>query len=352
MKKISIIGTVGLPACYGGFESLVDNITKGKSSDINYSVYCSSKSYNIKKDKVNDSKLIYIPLKANGISSILYDIFSLVDSLFRKPDVTLILGVSGCIFLPIYRLLSSSKIVTNIDGLEWKRDKWGRYSKKFLKLSEKLAVRNSDIIIADNQAIADYITSEYSIQARVIAYGGDHVLPKDDEISCLNETNYFLALCRIEPENNIVMILDAFSKSNEKIKFIGNWNNSDFGKDLKEKYSIYTNIEIIDPIYDINVLYSYRTGCKGYIHGHSAGGTNPSLVEAMHIGKPIFAFDCSFNRYSTNNLANYFSDVNSLIYCIENISEEALRHNSTAMLDIADKQYRWNIISKAYENCY
>ncbi|KAB1183221.1 DUF1972 domain-containing protein [Photobacterium damselae] len=354
MKKVSIVGTVGLPACYGGFESLVDNLTKEKSSTIDYSVYCSSKSYEVQYEKINDAKLIYIPLKANGVTSIFYDIYSLIHCLFKKPDVTLILGVSGCIFLPIFRLFSNSKIVTNIDGLEWKRDKWGKYSKKFLKLSERLAIRYSDVIIADNKAIADYVAYEYSVDAKVIAYGGDHVLPKNKDVNVNigNEDDYYLALCRIEPENNVSLILDAFSKSSERIRFIGNWNNSQFGKNLKEQYSSYQNINIVDPIYDIDILYSYRSGCKGYIHGHSAGGTNPSLVEAMHIGKPILAFDCSFNRYSTNNLANYFTDADSLLYCLENISEAELKNNSEAMLYIANKQYRWDVITKLYEDCY
>lgn len=353
MKKISILGTVGLPACYGGFESLVDNITKNKSEDIQYLIYCSSKSYPSKVKTANDADLVYLPFKANGAQSVIYDISSLLHSLFKKPDVTLILGVSGCIFLPIYRFFSKSHIVTNIDGLEWKRDKWSPRIKKFLKYSEKLAVKYSDIVIADNKAIADYVQAEYSVPAEVIAYGGDHIFPdKEKNTPSAHKGDYYLALCRIEPENNIAMILEAFSKIDKKIKFIGNWNNSEYGQKLKSDYSSYENIELIDPIYNIDVLYVYRSECIGYIHGHSAGGTNPSLVEAMHIGKPILAFDCSFNRYSTNNLGHYFLDANSLANLINNLSNEELENNANSMIKIAQEQYCWDIITQQYENCY
>ena len=357
-KKVSIIGTVGLPACYGGFESLVQNLVGYQSKNISYSIYCSSMHYPEKNKKYKNASLNYIPLNANGISSIFYDGLSLLHSWKKKNDVTLILGVSGCIFLPLFKLISKSKIITNIDGLEWKRNKWGKFTKYFLKLSERLAVKYSDIIISDNQAIADYVKNEYSIQSKVIAYGGDHVLTStinnnhSTNDNTLNNEDYYLSICRIEPENNISLILDAFSKNNKKIKFIGNWQNSEYGRNLYNKYSQHENIELISPIYDLTTLFKYRINCNGYIHGHSAGGTNPSLVEAMHIGKPILAFDCNFNRYSTDNKALYFSDSESLNNIIKFTSTEDFIVNSKEMKKIASTQYTWTKIVSLYENLY
>lgn len=351
MKKISILGTVGIPACYGGFESLVENLTKHSSKNIKYTVYCSSNNYTNKIKEHNNAFLIYLPLDANGVQSIPYDILSMVKCLFSKPDTTLILGVSGCVFLPIYRFLSKSKIVINIDGLEWKRDKWGKFAREFLKFSEALAVKYSDVVISDNQAIADYVKNEYNVDSSVIAYGGDHVLINDHIEE--KPQDYFLSLCRIEPENNVEMILKAFSKTDKKLKFIGNWDKSEFGTRLKKEYSKYSNIEIIDPIYDLNKLYNYRASCFAYIHGHSAGGTNPSLVEAMHFSKPIYAFDCNFNRYSTEDGCIYFSSSEDLIELINiEISDELYSSYSLRMKEIADRRYTWKTIAKQYEALY
>lgn len=346
--EVYIIGTVGVPACYGGFESLVQNLVDYQSKDIKYKIFCSSESYIHKHKLYKNASLLYLPLKANGVSSIAYDILSLIFCLFKKPDITLILGVSGCIFLPIYKALSNSKIVVNIDGLEWKREKWGKLTKAFLKLSEKIAVLFSDTVISDNQAIADYVKSEYGIESEVIAYGGDHTLLEGHEIPSTKE-DFFLSICRIEPENNVAMILDAFSKSSAKLRFVGNWNASAYGRSLREAYSQYNNIEIIDPIYDIETLFELRSQCKGYIHGHSAGGTNPSLVEAMQFGMPIYAFDCSFNRYTTGSQALYFTNSESLQFSLDDDNNYA---SGDIMKRIANEKYQWAYISYRYEEIF
>ncbi|MEX9851018.1 MULTISPECIES: DUF1972 domain-containing protein [Providencia] len=352
MKVISIVGTVGLPACYGGFESLIENLTKNSSGDIKYKVFCSSQFFKNKINAYNNADLIYIPLNANGIQSIFYDIISLIKTLFYKNDVTLILGVSGCLFLPFYKFFSKAKVITNIDGLEWKRDKWGAVAKWFLKRSEYFAVKYSDIIISDNQAIADYVNQSYNLSSEVIAYGGDHAIISNHIENTSPTGDYYLSICRIEPENNISLILESFSASKRKIKFIGNWKNSVYGQCLYKEYSQYENIELIDPIYDISTLYNYRINCKAYIHGHSAGGTNPSLVEAMHIGRPILAFDCDFNRYSTDNKALYFSNDNSLLKLIEDTDDNMLVSNSEKMKEIAIEKYTWSKIATQYESLY
>ncbi|HCB2209240.1 TPA: DUF1972 domain-containing protein [Citrobacter farmeri] len=351
MKKIAIIGTVGIPACYGGFESLVQNLVDYQSSDISYTVFCSSKTYQIKPNSYKSARLEYIPLKANGVSSIFYDIFSLLACLRMKHDVILILGVSGCVILPFFRLFSRSKIVTNIDGLEWRRDKWGYLTKAFLKLSERIAVKFSDVVISDNQAISDYVSTEYNKKSKVIAYGGDHVMIPNADISDAKRS-YYLSLCRIEPENNVAMILEAFAKLPYHLKFVGNWNNSDYGRSLKEKYSIYPNINIVDPIYDIETLFELRSKCKGYIHGHSAGGTNPSLVEAMQFGIEIIAFDCNFNRYTTEDRAYYFVNEESLRKNIADIESTATSGVGPAMSEIAVRRYQWSIIARQYEEIF
>ncbi len=145
-KRVSIVGTVGIPAKYGGFETLVEHLTKNLNSKFDITVFCSSKAYDKKLNRYNGSNLEYIDLNANGIQSIIYDIVSIFKAI-KNSDIILILGVSGCIILPLVRIFSKNKIVVNIDGLEWKRGKWNWYAKSFLKLSEEIAVRNSDVVL-------------------------------------------------------------------------------------------------------------------------------------------------------------------------------------------------------------
>ncbi|MFY8273992.1 DUF1972 domain-containing protein [Pseudoalteromonas sp. SSDWG2] len=340
---ISVVGTVGVPACYGGFESLVDNLIDTK--DKRYLVYCQSSVYTQKLEHYKAAQLKYLPLKANGVQSILYDALSILHSLIFTKNDLLVLGVSGAITLPVFKLFSRRKVVTNIDGLEWKRDKWGKFAKWFLKFSEAVAVKYSDSIVADNKAITDYVKTEYNVKAETIAYGGDHAIVSSGAYS---RSDYFLALCRIEPENNIAMILEAFSKTGKNLKFVGNWNNSEFGRNLREQYSEFDNVELIDPIYELDKLFILRSECIGYIHGHSAGGTNPSLVEMMHFGVNTFCYDCSYNRESTSQQAHYFGDANSLVNLLNN--EEG--DNGCVMKEIASHRYTWDVIRKQYEDLF
>jgi len=356
-KSISIIGTVGIPAKYGGFETLTEHLVENLSDKYNITVYCSSKLYKNKLKSYKGARLKYINLNANGIQSILYDIVSIFKSL-KNSDTLLILGVSGCVVLPLVRLVSKKRIIINIDGLEWKRAKWNKYAKWFLKLSEKLAVLNASIVVSDNKIIKDYVKQTYNKESVLIAYGGDHV--KKIELSedlikkypFLKE-KYAFTVCRIEPENNIHLILEAFSKYKQlNIVIIGNWNNSIYGKNLKEKYGNIKNIYLLDPIYDQIILDQIRSNCYIYIHGHSAGGTNPSLVEAMYLGLPIFAYGVSYNKETTFYKAKYFNSSKELIFLLENIEEKELKNIGKNMEKIAKENYTWENISKQYSNLF
>jgi glycosyltransferase involved in cell wall biosynthesis len=361
MKKVAIIGTAGVPARYGGFETLANQLVFYLGDKFQLSVYCSTRYYPRSERKAYHGKarLYYLPLHANGIQSILYDMFSIFHALFYA-EVLVVLGVSGAMLLPLVRLLTRKKIIVSIDGLEWRRAKWGKGAKWFLKWSEQLAIRFAHADISDNEAIQNYTATRYGTLSTLIEYGGDHTLSiptltRDDyeEFPFLKEP-YAFTVCRIEPENNLDMLLEAFRKLTAKRKnlvVVGNWNDSEYGRRLRALYGsrFYHNLHLLDPIYDQEKLDKLRANCQVYLHGHSAGGTNPSLVEAMALGLPIIAYDVAYNRATTENKALYFSDADSLTQLLINTDITCYRQLRPQMQQIAQMRYQWAIIAKKYE---
>ncbi len=353
---IAIIGTVGVPAEYGGFESLVDNLLDYPLENAEYTVFCSSKHYNEKRYFYKGARLKYLPFKANGVQSILYDIYSMIIAA-KQNHILLVLGVSGGIFLPILRLFYSKvKVITNVDGIEWRRAKWGKLAKWYLKNAEAIAVKYSDVVIADNLGIKEYIQEKYKILPEIIAYGAKEHFPSNIDFLKkleLNPKSYAFKVCRIEPENNVNMILEAFVKiSTIKLVIVGNWNTSVYGIELKNKYTNYDHLILLDPIYDLNILNQLRANCMIYVHGHSAGGTNPSLVEAMALKLPIIAFDVNFNRFTLNNQGLFFSNKDELIDLMNNrnsIDFEKLRNTN---YNTFTNNYQWSVISEKYSDVF
>lgn len=239
MKQIAIVGIQGVPAKYGGFETLVENIIGDNCSpEVRYTVFCSGKDYATRLNTYKNVRLKYIPLfHANGVQSTPYDILSMLKCLHGY-DTVVILGVSGCIFLPVFRLLFRKRLVANIDGLEHRRAKWGKFTRWFLRTSEAMAVRYADVVIADNKGIQDYVRETYHKEAVLIAYGGDHVLrniSEERQMEILRKYgvtpgNYAVSVCRIEPENNSHVICEAFASSGKDIVFVGNWERSKYSR--------------------------------------------------------------------------------------------------------------------------
>jgi len=261
----------------------------------------------------------------------------------------LILGVSGAVFFPILRCLPKVKIITNVDGIEWRRDKWQGVSKLFLKFSELLAIKFSTCVVSDNDSITNYIAEEYRTDCITIAYGGDHALRPMATVKVDNDRDvikpFALTICRIEPENNVHLILEAFSQAKLSVIVIGDWEKSLYGKELYSKYKGIKNITLLQPIYCLDLLHYYRISCSVYIHGHSAGGTNPSLVEIMHFSKPVFAFDCTFNRSTMENAGIYFDSANRLVKLLD---ESGGLADDFVMGEIARRRYTWDIVREQY----
>ncbi len=355
-NKIAIIGTVGIPANYGGFETLAEHLVSNLSKDYSLSVYCSGKRYakSNRKKRYKQSRLIFLPFDANGISSIMYDALSILHSLFYA-DVLLVLGVSGAFMFPFVRLFTNKKIIVSIDGIEWKRDKWSLLAKLYLFWAEKIAVKYSHIDISDNEAIQNYTAKRYGSLSRVIEYGADHTLKVKPSLGDIKtypfiKGTYAFNVSRIEPENNIHIILEAFKELRSyTLVIVGNWENSTYGKMLKEKYETYKNMYLLDPIYNQRILDTLRGNAFLYIHGHSAGGTNPSLVEAMFLKLPIISYDVSYNRTTTENKAIYFKSTQQLIQILKQINVQKLSILAKNMKQTANQRYTWKLICEKYQ---
>lgn len=353
MAKVAIIGTVGVPANYGGFETLAENLVTyndqlGRPFDVH--VYCSVRSYSDRLNEYRGARLHYVPFSANGMQSIFYDVWSMIDACVRGVDTVLLLGHGGSFAIPFLKPFIRTKFITNVDGIEWRREKWSGVARWILRKSEAVAIRCSDVIVADNEAIRQYIFENFRKDCEVIPYGGDHALSADPDLGISGDLpyKYALALCRIEPENKVDMILDAWRDIHLPLLFVGNWQSSAYGRELRLKYKDHPSVIFQDAVYEPRALRAIRNGAAIYIHGHSAGGTNPALVEMMHFGVPVLAYDCSFNRYTTEGRAEYFRSAEGLVGAVMGLTPQLCAEIGVAMKDIAAKRYTWRSVGDAY----
>lgn len=355
--NLAIIGTVGVPARYGGFETLAENLVNELGEEMNISVYCSSKAYpETDRPKVyRNARLFYLPFKANGLQSIVYDAVSILHALVYA-DVLLILGVSAGFMIPLLRWFTRKKIIVSIDGIEWKRNKWSKWVKLYLWMCEYLAVKFAHADITDNEAIQNYTAIRYKTLSTVIEYGANHAIQvkpaAGDKVRYpFLVKPYAFKVCRIEPENNIHLILEAFSKMPQHtLVLVGNWQNSAYGRQLRFEYSRFANLILLDPIYRQQELDLLRSNCLVYIHGHSAGGTNPSLVEAMYLSLPVIAYGVSYNYATTEGKALYFTSAHELCTLIAQTPVARYKQVAALMKTIADRRYQWPVVALKYKN--
>lgn len=357
-KSIAILGTKGIPNAYGGFEQFAEYLSIYlKKNNFDVTVY--NPHYRNELENYYGVKIIrkYCPENLIGSSAhFIYDFLCLKDAINKNFDLILELGYHS--LAPSLLLLNkkNSKILINMDGLEWKRSKWGRLTKKYIKYAEKISVFNSQYLISDNYGIQDYIFKKYNKKSYMIAYGAETNLSFDENILedfNLTREDYHLIIARIEPENNIEMILDGFLSSNlqkDKFLIIGSHNNK-YGKYLLEKYSNYKNISFFGGLYDFNQLNTLRRFAKIYFHGHSVGGTNPSLIEAMAARAFIFAHSNIFNKNVLENNAFYFNESNDVKDLLNDYNHISSRKDKYIQknLNLVSKNFTWEIICCQYK---
>jgi hypothetical protein len=322
MTRVAFIGSVGVPNCYGGFESFLEVFTPALADKVgNVIVTCDGLVYKRREARFNGVERVFIPIRANGPLSIIHDLFAFLAVVWRV-DFIFVLGVSGGVWFPLFRVIAEIfgvALVVNIDGVEWRRRAHGNAARWFLRGSDYLAQLFAHRVIVDNEALIPYAIKSRRSGCMVIPYIGDHLAGvRVGEIAARTA----LTICRIEPENHIKEMIDGFLASALlRYTIVGNWGASDYGRTLRAEFSGNDRLILLDPMYDPLAIARLRTSCEWYIHGHSVGGTNPSLVEALFYDCKIACFDCKFNRVTTGGLDSYFSDVESLAKCLDAVVE-------------------------------
>jgi hypothetical protein len=361
--KIAIVGIRGIPNRYGGFEQLTEYLSVGLVKKGHAVTVYNSHTHPYKEKKYYGVEIVrcHDPEHYIGTAGqFIYDLNCVLDTRKKDFDVVLLLGYSSSsIWGRLYP--KYSVIISNMDGLEWKRLKYSQPVRRFLKLAEKLAVKHSDYYIADSTAIQSYLLQEYNIKSEYIPYGAKILNDIDEDVLsryAVSFQDYFMLMARMEPENNIEMILDGFHQSNSKSKFLVTGNTfNHFGKSIVAKYKKDERIFFTGAIYDAQITHTLKACSLLYFHGHSVGGTNPSLLEAMASKALIAAHDNDFNRAVLHNDGYYFktqTDVQQLIESIDRnpVQDKMICTNLTKIKE----QYNCQGIVDQYENfildCY
>ena len=355
--KLAIIGTRGIPNNYGGFEQFAEYLSVGLV-DKGYEVFVYNPHNHLyKEDNWKGVNIVHSfdPEYLIGTSGqFIYDLNCILNTSKHDFDIILQLGyTSSSIWSKI--MPKKSIVVTNMDGIEWKRSKFSNKVKMFLKYAEKLAVNHSDYFISDSIGIQKYLLEEYEVESNYIPYGAELINEPDLDILKeynLKKYNYDIVIARMEPENNIEIILEGFmhSKKERDLVIIGSLK-TDFGKYISKKYDD-KQIKYLGFVLGIDNLNSLRYYSNLYFHGHSVGGTNPSLLEAMASNSLICAHDNIFNQSILDNNAYYFTDFKHVSDLLNNkvkdLNSQIIQNNQNNI----NKLYSWSKIVDDYDSFF
>ncbi len=367
--KIAFVSTRGIPNNYGGFEQFAEYISVGMAQRGHEVVVYSPKFHPYQESTYKGVRIkhIYSPETWMGslVGSFFYDFASLRDAL-KKEDFDIIYEAGYTSIIPAYIWFNVKKrkrpiFTTNMDGLENKRSKFSPMVRRFLDWEEKMAVKYSHYLIADNMGIHDYYKEKYGKESKFLAYGAD--IHDDFKAEYLEEfglksEEYYILIARLEPENNIVMAIEGYLHSKENGRrplIVVGKTNTPHGKELVEKYGNERNVEFVGGIYDFKKLDSVRHFSKAYFHGHSVGGTNPSLLEAMAAGCFIFAHDNIFNRAVLKENAFYYPSadkVTEYLNRIDTIAEGSKIQYTARNIEVIRNEYSWESLIDKHEKYF
>lgn len=387
-KHVFIVGCKGIPTRYGGFETFVDKLTEYRTDEnIQYHVarILDDKEYDPQNTEYqyNNAHCFDIKQRTGGparaifydIDAIKYSINFIKEHNIKNPIVYVLacrIGpFIGGLKKKIHKL--GGKLYVNPDGHEWKRAKWSAPVRKYWKLSEKLMVKHADFLVCDSLGIESYIKEDYkkyNPKTTFIAYGAETSAStlKDDDEKVLNwygkfnikPKNYYLIVGRFVPENNFEVMIKEFMKSKTKkdLVIITGYEGVGLYDELKEKthFDKDKRIKFVGTVYDQQLLKKIREDAYGYLHGHSVGGTNPSLLEALGRTDLNLLFDVCFNREVGQDGAKYWTKEYGLLAQMleraDKMSAEEIEELGTKAKERIDKYYSWEYITKRYEELF
>jgi glycosyltransferase involved in cell wall biosynthesis len=354
--KIGILGTRGIPNHYGGFEQFAEYLSLGLVGKGHEVWVYTSHLHPYTESQFNSVNLIRCFDPENKIGTagqFIYDFNCIKDSRSQKFDVLLQLGYTSSSIWGWYLPRPKTPVITNMDGLEWKRTKYSKPIQQFLKYAEKLAIQTSDQLISDSIGIQSYLQNTYAVDSVYIPYGAN--IPEKIEEEYLTEVQvnkygYYLIIARLEPENNIETIVSGYvrEKPAYPLLIVGN-ANTPYGKYLQQTYT-HPGLQFLGGIYNIHKLNSLRQYAKIYFHGHTVGGTNPSLLEAMASGAYMCAHDNEFNRAILGEDSLYFltsKDLDRIWNFTPNLTERNKWIDNN--LEKIRFQFNWDLIIDQYE---
>ena len=349
--KVSLLGSHGIPPSYGAFEETAHHLSNylSKKKIVTY-VACNNNLKNNPNNINYDNKfikLVYSPKKP-GYGIIIFDLLSMIKCYLKGSRIFVFFGYEISWSYPIFRLIGV-KFITNVDGIEWRRAKWSGYIKQYFKFCELCAVKFSNELVYDSEGIKRYYHIIHKKKGNLIFYGSNlpNIKGKTFNLNFVDKytinddlKNYFVVVMRLEPENNIEVIVKAFNRSKTKKKLLIIGPSTNFFDQYCLKFCDQKKIIYLGSIYDRELLNHIRTNSFCYIHGHSVGGTNPTLVEAISLNNKIICFNSIFNREVCKLNAKYFNNENDLIKLIEN----EIVGNEFKL----DERYNWDYVSKKY----
>lgn len=367
--KIAFVSTRGIPNNYGGFEQFAEYISVGLAERGHDVTVYSPHYHPYKKSEYKGVRIkhVYSPelWMGGSVGSFFYDYSCLKDALGNE-DFDIIYEAGYTSIIPAYIRFNVKNIrrplfTTNMDGLEYKRTKFNPLVRMFVFWEEKMAVKHSHFLIADNMGIHDYYKGKYGRESKFLAYGAN--VYDNYDAGVLKEWNlvpneYYLLVARMEPENNICMAIEGYKASKEygqRPLIIVGKTNTPYGKKLVKQCGGDSNIHFVGGIYNFDKLNSVRHFSFAYFHGHSVGGTNPSLLEAMASDCFILAHDNIFNRAVLRENAVYYSSSQAVTMLLDTIDDTAslckekyIKNN----LEVIRKEYSWEKLVDEHERYF